>query len=86
MDNLIIEGMFRVGRTARAGRTGRAISFVCKHDIENLKNIEEFIDVKMNEYVMNENEVLARMKNVYDAKTKAIIVIKKEEYIKKNRK
>ena len=40
----------RVGRTARAGKTGRAISIVTQYDIEVLQRTEELIGKKLLEY------------------------------------
>eukprot|EP00644_Phytophthora_capsici_P017206 jgi/Phyca11/572488/estExt2_Genewise1.C_PHYCAscaffold_480211 len=40
----------RVGRTARAGRNGQAISLVTQHDIELLQNIEAKVGKKMEDY------------------------------------
>lgn len=48
----------RIGRTARAGKKGRAISLVTQYDIDRFKAIETVIDKKLEEYEANENEVL----------------------------
>ena len=40
----------RVGRTARAGKTGRAITIVTQYDIEVLQRTEELIGKKLVEY------------------------------------
>lgn len=40
----------RVGRTARAGNTGRAITVVTQYDIEVLQKTEELIGKKLVEY------------------------------------
>ena len=40
----------RVGRTARAGQTGRAITIVTQYDIEVLQRIESLIGQKLEPY------------------------------------
>lgn len=37
----------RVGRTARAGRSGRSLSLITPHDVELLHSIEEYTSVKL---------------------------------------
>lgn len=37
----------RVGRTARAGRSGRSLSFITPHDVELLHTIEEYTTIKL---------------------------------------
>ena len=40
----------RVGRTARAGRSGRAVTLVTQYDVELFQKIEQLIGKKMEEY------------------------------------
>merc|ERR1712083_356847 len=40
----------RVGRTARAGRSGRAVSLVTQYDIELFQRIEHFLGKKLEEF------------------------------------
>lgn len=40
----------RVGRTARAGRSGRAITFVTQYDIEAFQRIEKMLGKKLDEF------------------------------------
>eukprot|EP00210_Caulerpa_lentillifera_P005861 g5605.t1 len=57
----------RVGRTARAGRSGRAITLVTQYDIEAFQKIEHMINRKMEEYPMDANEVLMMLERVIEA-------------------
>ena len=40
----------RVGRTARAGKSGRALTMVTQYDIEILQKIENLLGKKLDEY------------------------------------
>jgi ATP-dependent RNA helicase DDX49/DBP8 len=48
----------RVGRTARAGNKGLAVSFVSQYDIDLIKAIEEDIETKMTEKIIEESKIL----------------------------
>ncbi|KAM9329058.1 putative ATP-dependent RNA helicase DDX49 [Gastrophryne carolinensis] len=48
----------RVGRTARAGRNGMAITLVTQYDIHLVQAIEEQINMKLEEFSVKESDVL----------------------------
>ncbi|MEE6487869.1 hypothetical protein FKM82_015066 [Ascaphus truei] len=48
----------RVGRTARAGRSGMAITLVTQYDIHLVQAVEEQINMKLQEFAVKESEVL----------------------------
>lgn len=58
----------RVGRTARNGKDGLAVNFVCERDVNIFKGIEEILQIKMQEIVMQEKEVLKELNPVMTAK------------------
>ena len=79
-----------MGRTARAGMTGLAISFVTQFDVEIFLGIENFIGKKIDEIKFREEEVLKWMSKTSIAKRKAIVYLedikfdeRKESYKKK---
>ncbi|KAI8323598.1 DEAD-domain-containing protein [Martensiomyces pterosporus] len=65
------EYIHRVGRTARAGRGGRAITIMSERDIKLIHNIEARIGKKLEEFPMSERKVLDGMGKVLAAKRTA---------------
>lgn len=47
----------RVGRTARAGRGGKSVTFVIPTQIGLLQAVEEHVNVKMEEWTLDENKI-----------------------------
>jgi len=48
----------RVGRTARAGKTGHAISIVNQYDVQDYQKIEHSIKKRLEVFKLDESEVL----------------------------
>nr|CAD7574632.1 unnamed protein product [Timema californicum] len=57
----------RVGRTARAGRAGKSITFVSQYDVELYQRIEHLIGKKLPLYVTQEAEVMILQERVAEA-------------------
>merc|ERR1712060_358257 len=58
----------RVGRTARAGRTGRAVTMVTQYDIELFQRIEHFLEKKLEEFTeLKEGHVKASHERILEA-------------------
>ncbi|KZV53184.1 DEAD-box ATP-dependent RNA helicase 10 [Dorcoceras hygrometricum] len=75
----------RVGRTARAGRSGVAIAIVNQYELEWYLQIEKLIGKKLPEYPAQEDEVLLLLERVTEAKRISQMKIK-ESGGKKKRK
>ncbi|KAK1406891.1 hypothetical protein QVD17_38500 [Tagetes erecta] len=58
----------RVGRTARAGRGGLAISLITQNEVELIHDIEKEIGKQMEEFECKENEVLENITQVFNAR------------------
>jgi ATP-dependent RNA helicase DDX49/DBP8 len=70
----------RVGRTARAGRSGISITFICPHDVELLGAIEHRVGLKMDMYVEDGVNIESRviknsLKQVSEKKREALLQI-----------
>ena len=70
----------RVGRTARAGRGGMAITLVNQFDIHLTKAIEGFINKKLVEYPTEEKEVLKILTEVAVSRREAEIKLDERDF------
>ncbi|RZC40290.1 ATP-dependent RNA helicase DDX47 [Asbolus verrucosus] len=57
----------RVGRTARAGRSGKAITFVTQYDVELYQRIEQLIGKQLPLYKTEEDEVMVLQERVAES-------------------
>lgn len=65
----------RVGRTARKGKRGQAISIITQYDIGLIKNIEKEINEQLEPYEeLKEKEVLDKMAEISKARKLVKIV------------
>jgi len=69
----------RVGRTARAGRSGKAITLVTQYDVELLQRIEGVIGKKMEEFPHDKEQVLLLSERVGEASREATREIRESE-------
>lgn len=66
----------RVGRTARAGKSGKAISMVTQYDAEILQRIEAALGKKLKEFPSEREEVMVLGERVDEAQRLAILEMK----------
>mmetsp|Transcript_15924 Transcript_15924/g.28288 ORF Transcript_15924/g.28288 Transcript_15924/m.28288 type:complete len:442 (-) Transcript_15924:136-1461(-) len=66
----------RVGRTARAGRSGRAVTFVTQYDVEMYQKIEHLIGKKLDEFATEQEAVLMMLERVNEAQRMATMQMK----------
>ncbi|KAK9883211.1 hypothetical protein WA026_001402 [Henosepilachna vigintioctopunctata] len=76
----------RVGRTARAGRSGKAITFVTQYDVELYQRIEQLIGKRLPLYKTDEDEVMVLQERVAEAQRIAKMEVKDLEDKKGKRK
>ncbi|XP_005097733.1 probable ATP-dependent RNA helicase DDX47 [Aplysia californica] len=69
----------RVGRTARAGRSGKAITFVTQYEVELYKRIEELLGRQLPLYTTEEAEVMQLVERVSEAQRFTRIEMKDAE-------
>lgn len=61
----------RVGRTARAGRSGKSVTLVTQYDVELLQRIEAVIDTKLTDYGAPKDQVAILQERVDQASREA---------------
>ncbi|KAL2728373.1 putative ATP-dependent RNA helicase DDX49 [Vespula maculifrons] len=81
--NVPKEYIHRVGRTARAGKGGMAISLITPYDIKLLHAIEDIIGTKLIEYKIDDEEVVTILTQVSVAKREAEIKLDEADFYEK---
>ncbi|EFP09441.1 hypothetical protein CRE_25313 [Caenorhabditis remanei] len=74
----------RVGRTARAGRSGLAITVVTQYDVEGYQKIEANLGKKLDEYKCVENEVMVLVERTQEALENAKVEMKEMDEKRKS--
>jgi ATP-dependent RNA helicase DDX47/RRP3 len=65
-----------VGRTARAGRSGKSVSLVTQYDLELFVRIETALGKKLDQYEVEKDQVLLLQERVGEAQREAVIKMK----------
>jgi ATP-dependent RNA helicase DDX47/RRP3 len=68
----------RVGRTARAGKSGQAIAMVTQYDVEIYQRLEGLLGKKLPEYKTDEETVLVLLERVSEAQRLATRELKEQ--------
>lgn len=76
----------RVGRTARAGRSGLAVSLVTQYDVELYQRIEQLIGKKLTTFPAEQEEVLQLYERVNEAQRISATKIREKDGDKKHKK
>ena len=76
----------RVGRTARAGRSGQAIAMVTQYDVEVYQRLEGLLGKKLPAYQLEEETVLVLLERVNEAQRLATRELKEQLQHKDNSK
>ena len=66
----------RVGRTARAGRSGRAVTLVTQYDVEIYQRIEHMLGTKLEAFEAPQDEALLLMERVGEAQRYAAMEVR----------
>lgn len=70
----------RVGRTARAGRSGRAVAFVTQYDVETFQRVEHFLNKKLDEFKeVRQEEAMTMHERVLDAIRESDLELKEKD-------
>eukprot|EP00894_Picocystis_sp_ML_P001773 jgi/Pico_ML_1/52290/g3017.t1 len=76
----------RVGRTARAGRSGRSITIVTQYDVELFQKIEQLIDLKMELFETEESAVILMQERVNEAQRMSTMQMREKDAKRRGKK
>ncbi|MDD3794563.1 MAG: DbpA RNA binding domain-containing protein, partial [Lachnospiraceae bacterium] len=69
----------RIGRTARNGRTGKAISLVSEYELHYKKAAEDYIELEIPIKTLPDHEEIQLTKQAFQKKQKEKVVLKKQK-------
>lgn len=81
--NVPKEYIHRVGRTARAGKGGMAITLIAPNDIKLLHAVEDAIGTKLTEYKVNDTEIVKILTQISVAKREAEMKLDETDFYEK---
>ncbi|XP_076282768.1 putative ATP-dependent RNA helicase Dbp45A [Lasioglossum baleicum] len=81
--NVPKEYIHRVGRTARAGKGGMAVTLITPHDIKLLHAIEDTVGTKLTEYKVNDKEIVTMITQISVAKREAEMHLDETDFYEK---
>lgn len=70
----------RVGRTARSGRSGVAISFIDENDVDKLKRVEQETNVTLEKLDVDDNQAVKLLNKVSVATQRARVFLQENSY------
>jgi ATP-dependent RNA helicase DDX49/DBP8 len=85
MPKMASDYIHRIGRTARAGKTGRALSLVTQYDVDLVKAVEEYsgITLELSNEINQENDILPILNEISKAKKEAQLQLMEEGFDEK---
>ncbi|XP_034171328.2 putative ATP-dependent RNA helicase Dbp45A [Osmia lignaria lignaria] len=81
--NVPKEYIHRVGRTARAGKGGMAVTLITPSDIKLLHAVEDAIGTKLTEYKVNDKEIITILTQISVAKREAEMKLDETDFYEK---